>query len=362
MIAQKIFASFFFFCSVVTGAADDLEKLTMEDLDKAVKIYRSRCYTDEQGKSRPKSESKVFGFVTELREAFPCEGDKKGVYLYFPSSILYGKGAHNGNDFSFRLDIEGEAEKKMLDTGTKKYVRLQLQNHTGTNNSYASILVPTDIPVHVNLLYLSLQLSCVKYFNGEKSCSKSFSSYESIEDMENYPDGKAHKPQDIYLDDPIFTEKNEHTHQKLERIRERGAAVASLNEVIKQFSYLQDNLRKILKSVIGHKQKTVALNNFAEQFAEFKKGVGTEHISKESAEFIKDLAKVTIQEKVEHATLGKALDNLWDSLRRDLEAFNEKNLRDIKHAKRAQEQKRKQLEEAAENKKLPKKDKWVRNN
>lgn len=358
MITQIIFTSLItFFSLAVAKPANDLEKLTMEDLNKAVALYHSCCDTDEQGKKRPGSESEVFGFVTELREKFPCVNDSKDFFLYFPSSYFYEKGKHNGESFSFRLDIEGETFKETVD-GTKKYVRLQLQNHTGTNNSYASILVPTDIPFHVHLLYLSLQLSFVRYFDGADNTEEQSVNYKKIEDMKKYPAGKAHQPQDICLDDQIFTEKNKHTRKKLDNIREKGEAIAWFTKALKQFFELRRSFEAI-KSLVGKNKKIIVFNNFVEQYYELKKILDSKSLPKDSVEFIKEIEKIITQEKVEYTTLGNTLDKLTDTLKREVKTLGEKSLSDIKHDKCTQEQKRKQSEEARLNNKLPRKHKSV---
>jgi hypothetical protein len=356
MIAQRIFASLFVFCSLAIGSStNDLEKITELNLmSKAVSIYRSCCDADKDGKPRPKNESKVFGFVTELRKIHPCNDDKKGLFLYFPSGVLYGKGKHNGEASSFRLDIEGESERETAD-GKKKYVRLQVQNHTGTNNSYASILVPTDTTIHVNLLYFALQLSFVKYFEVNDTSTRSEklgdSKYQSIEDMEKYPAGKAHKPKDVYLDDPIFTERNKHTRKKQERIMEKSEAITSLTKAVKDFSQLREVLEKAIKLSNGNKQKSIALGDFCENFLKLERGFDRGIISKESAECIEELKRI-MPEKLEHSRLETPIDQLEGRLRADLNAMKDKTLSDIKKDQCRQEQKERQMAEARKNRKL----------
>jgi hypothetical protein len=362
MNAQRIFTSLFTFCSLAIGSfANDLEKITELNLmSKAVSIYRSCCDQDKDGKQRPKKESTVFKFVTVLREIYTCNYDTKGFFLYFPSSVLYGKGKHNGEASSFRLDVEGESQRGIAD-GTKKYVRLQLQNHTGTNNSYASILLPTDTPIHVHLLYFALQLSFVKYFDVNDTSARSEklvdSKYQSIEDMEKYPAGKAHKPKDVYLDDPIFTERNKHTREKQERVTQKDKSMESLNEAIKHFAQLREVLEKAIKSSNGNKQKSIALSDFCENFLKLEKSFDRGIISKESAECIEGL-KGMISEKLDQSSLETFIGQQEDSLRADFKAISDKKLRDIKHDQSAQAQKNKQMEEARKYRELPKKAKW----
>lgn len=198
-----------------------IHSITTEILDDARKAYRKASDETKQRHYQPDDHKKPFAFVTELRNKYPflkySSDLSNNPYLFFSSKNKYGKAGHNGKSFSYRLDEEGDTEKD-----GKRYVRLQLQNYSGQNNCYASILAPMDTPIHINLLYFSLQVSCVQHFK------------KSAESMEYYPDGEAKKPMDIYLDDPVFINKKKHIEKKNKNIQRAIQLNIPLKEIKKK--------------------------------------------------------------------------------------------------------------------------------
>jgi hypothetical protein len=135
-------------------------------------------------------------------------------YMFFSSLEKYVKDENDHNPEQYRLDIEGEmihTLKQEDKTIQKKYVRLQLQNHTGQNNSYASILAQTDFPIHVNHLFFVINCAVYKYTKEtlpnkqHKNQIKENFFGVVAEKMKSFPkDDAIAKPLNVYSDDPVF--------------------------------------------------------------------------------------------------------------------------------------------------------------
>lgn len=194
-------------------------QITIAELKIGRMAYHKECEIDEKGNLKPKEDGIAFNRVKALRKDNPFNGffDKTKKYdinhnfMFFPSNQRYEKARYVANDdaySSFRLDIEGEStvDVKKIVNGKKtvvptKYVRLQLQNHTGKNNAYASLFAPTDMPIHIDLVFFALNISCAINFD------------KTAEEMKKHEkDSAKEKPGNIFLDDPVFTSRKESAH------------------------------------------------------------------------------------------------------------------------------------------------------
>lgn len=231
-------AVFFVLCGIAFAQAAEVNvgKITMEDLSNARNAYQNLLVLDDMNRKRPDSEAYVFARILEIqadhsfntnspelekrrKEKYYING---GKYIYFTMNEIVKPKSYSCHS-NYRLDIEGPS------TENNNYVRLQLQNHKGKRNSYASILLPREMPIHVNLLYFALNLSCHMLFERD------------VEQMREYTK-TVDQPFNIKLDDPIFTQRNAHIKEKRENIQE------ALQEDKDLGTYKHDKAAKDLKS------------------------------------------------------------------------------------------------------------------
>lgn len=208
--------------------------------------YRNLLTLDSMNRMRPNPDAYVFARILELqaehpfktsapelqerkKEKFNAEG---GKYIYFTKEEIVRPKSYFASGEHYRLDIEGSC------TENKDYVRLQLQNHEGQGHSYASILLPKATPIHVNLLYFALNLSCYMLFE------------KDVEAMKAY-ENKVDQPFNIKLDDPIFTKRNPHIKKNIENIQK------ALSEGVDLRTYKD---KKAAEAIMVRQKKEAAKN------------------------------------------------------------------------------------------------------
>lgn len=203
---------------------------------------------------------KIIKYQEKIAEYEKAKEAYKGNehYMFFPSLEKYVKDENDHNPEPYRLDIEGEMffPQEGNDIVKKKYVRLQLQNYKGQNNSYASILAQTDFPIHVNHLYFVINCAVYKYTTitlpktqNKNQIKENFSGVVA-EKMKDFPKNCAiAQPLNVRSDDPVFTlykqGDKEHLENKHEETRKKIDAKVSLQkEKINQASQNVENRKK----------------------------------------------------------------------------------------------------------------------